>query len=121
LCRIATIDFLVYGQFLRPINLVIHPSPLVKWDSGQLPALFSAVWQAPDGRIGVALANWTSEDRSVQVPVSTEWGLRDKLTYCVCRNGEWGELRQLDEERITLTLPAHSAAVIELRSGDSSR
>jgi len=44
LCRIATIDFLVYGQFLRPINLVIHPNPLVKWDSGQLPALFSAVW-----------------------------------------------------------------------------
>jgi hypothetical protein len=34
----------------------------------QVPAIAHAAWRAPDGRIGIVLANWTNEDITVTVP-----------------------------------------------------
>jgi hypothetical protein len=59
-------DFLVFGRLLRPRPVSgIEP---VAWTHGreanELPSVEHATWQAPDGRVAVALANWTDRPRS---------------------------------------------------------
>jgi len=61
-------DFLVYGRMQRPPDL---QTQTVGWEyHGQqrhLPAVAQAAWQAPDGRYGLVLANWTAQEQSVTV------------------------------------------------------
>ncbi|MBI2503445.1 MAG: hypothetical protein HYW07_09490, partial [Candidatus Latescibacteria bacterium] len=51
-------DFLVYGRMLAPAT--VNGIQTLRWQHGghdhQLPALFHAAWQAPDGRFGLVLA-----------------------------------------------------------------
>ena len=60
-------DFLVYGRMQRPAELT--GVDLVEWEHDgrqyAVPAVAHAAWQAPDGRFGVVLANWTTTNRSV--------------------------------------------------------
>ena len=62
-------DFLVFGRMLRPA--VVKNIPIVTWERNsrmnRIPAVFHAAWQAPDGRAGVVLANWTDQPRKVIV------------------------------------------------------
>jgi hypothetical protein len=62
-------DFLVYGRMLRPAK--VQKIKIIQWQEGdnehQIPAVFHAAWQAPDGRIGVVLANWTNEIQEVLI------------------------------------------------------
>ena len=41
------------------------PIKVVAWEShnrwNKMPAVFHAAWQAPDGRLGFVLANWTTQ------------------------------------------------------------
>ena len=52
-------DFLVYGRMLRPWVV----SGIRQRDSGAglEPLVYSATWRAPDGRIGVVLANYSDQ------------------------------------------------------------
>ncbi len=61
-------DFLVFGRMLRPAAL--EGIPTIEWtqaNAHRIPAVFHSAWQAPDGRVGVVLANWTSQDQAVSV------------------------------------------------------
>jgi hypothetical protein len=62
-------DFLVLGRMLRP--RAVSGVPVIEWMDGDrkhaIPAVFDAAWQAPDGRVGIVLANWTTEERAVGV------------------------------------------------------
>jgi hypothetical protein len=62
-------DFLVYGRMMRPAQ--VDGVPVMEWESGgrrnRIPAVFHSAWQAPDGRPGVVLANWTGAPRAVSV------------------------------------------------------
>jgi len=61
--------FLVYGRMLRPAD--VAGVKVIEWEHDgrrhAVPAVAHAAWQAPDGSYGVALANWTTEERSVTV------------------------------------------------------
>jgi len=61
-------DFLVYGRMQRPGQV---ETEIVRWEHNErqyeVPAVAHAAWQTPDGRQGVVLANWTTEERSVTV------------------------------------------------------
>jgi hypothetical protein len=63
-------DFLVFGRMLRPMS--IEGIQTVEWThagrSHRIPAVFHATWQAPDGRAGVVLANWTDREQTISVP-----------------------------------------------------
>ena len=60
-------DFLVLGRMQRPGRLT--QVRRMRWRFGDrehdLAAVFHARWQAPDGRPGVVLANWTGEPQTV--------------------------------------------------------
>jgi hypothetical protein len=62
-------DFLVYGRMLRPAQ--VSGIEDITWTyEGRdhcIPAIFHAAWQAPDGRAGVVLANWTTTKRRVVI------------------------------------------------------
>jgi hypothetical protein len=55
-------DYLVFGRMLHPA--AVDGVRIMRWQYGgrdhAVPALFHAAWQAPDGRFGVVLANWTN-------------------------------------------------------------
>jgi len=60
-------DFLVFGRMQRPAE--VAQIPTVTWEAQsrvyRVPAVFHMAWQAPDGRFGVVLANWTERKRQV--------------------------------------------------------
>jgi len=118
--RLAALDFVQYGQFLRPLSLGETPLALA-WDDwstprpGALPPVLNGVWRAPDGRIGIALANWTAEPRSLVVPVRAEWGLRGALQYRRLQGAQWTAPAAVEAGGVAVTLAAHSVAVVALQ------
>lgn len=62
-------QFLVVGRMLKPAE--VTGIPILEWSGGgranSIPAVFHSAWQAPDGRIGVVLANWTAQEQTVSV------------------------------------------------------
>ncbi|MCL5998183.1 MAG: DUF6259 domain-containing protein [Chloroflexi bacterium] len=62
-------DFLVYGRMLRPAQT--GGIPTIEWQyngrTNRIPAIFHSAWHAPDGRIGIVLANWTAEPHTVSI------------------------------------------------------
>lgn len=63
-------DFLIWGRMLRPyrVNSITHQD--FGW--GKEPLVQSATWKAPDGRIGVVLANCTDLGETPQVELPGE-------------------------------------------------
>jgi len=61
--------FLVYGRMLRPAD--VRGVRMMEWEhEGKrhaVPAVPHAAWRSPDGRHGVVLANWTTEEQVVSV------------------------------------------------------
>jgi hypothetical protein len=62
-------DFLVFGRMRKPSQL--ENVRTMKWKHDgrghAIPAVFCGCWTAPDGRYGVALANWTTQRQRVTV------------------------------------------------------
>ena len=60
-------DFLVFGRMQKPGRLT--EVRRLQWQFGDrehnVPAVFHALWQAPDGSFGIVLANWTGEAQTV--------------------------------------------------------
>ena len=61
--------YLVYGRMQKPAHL--EEIRTMSWQYGdfanEAPAVFDCLWEAPDGRLGLALANWTEENQTVYV------------------------------------------------------
>ena len=62
-------DFLVFGRMLRPT--MVNGVQMMDWTHEgrrhRVPSVFHAAWQAPDRRLGIVLANWTSKEQAVIV------------------------------------------------------
>ena len=62
-------DFLVYGRMMPPAR--VEGIRTMRWQRAgtdhQIPAVFHAAWQAPDGRLGLVLANWTEEAQETTI------------------------------------------------------
>jgi hypothetical protein len=58
-------DYLIYGRMLRPWKVTNVTERDFGW--GKEPLAPSATWQAPDGRIGVVLANYSDLGESPRV------------------------------------------------------
>jgi hypothetical protein len=60
-------DFLVFGRMLKPA--AVNSIQVMEWThegrQHRVPSVFHAAWQAPDGRFGIVLANWTTEKQTV--------------------------------------------------------
>ncbi|MGA3327206.1 MAG: DUF6259 domain-containing protein [Terriglobia bacterium] len=58
-------DYLIYGRMLRPWKVRGVGQRDFGW--GKEPTVQSATWQAPDGRVGVVLANYADSPETPQV------------------------------------------------------
>jgi hypothetical protein len=105
-------DFLVYGRMLRPAT--VAGIPTIEWTHGKrthrIPAVFHAAWQAPDGRVGIVLANWTDQEQVIGVSDS-------QLDGSLMLHISGRELTSRDVPDaaggIRITLPPLSCAVVE--------
>jgi hypothetical protein len=105
-------DFLVFGRMLPPA--LVHGVELIGWQFGgkdhQVPAVFHCAWQAPDGRVGAVLANWTTALQ--EVAVSDE-----RLGCRAAVHISDGDVRtaslEADGGLFKVTLPPLSCALVE--------
>ncbi len=113
-------DFLVYGRMLRPAQ--VEGIRTVEWAYHdrlhRIPAVFHSAWQAPDGRLGFVLANWTTKRQKVTVvdPRLASSGGRPRLHLSARRR----LTRQpvFAEGWAVVSLPPLSCAVLEINHGD---
>jgi hypothetical protein len=114
-------DFLVYGRMLRPFQVDGIQDVAWTWNGrkNRTPAVFHSAWQAPDGRTGVVLANWTDRRRTITISDG-----RCAIRLAANRNAEirltlsGRSLQQksvrLQDGALTLTIPAHACALLEI-------
>ncbi|HCN08395.1 MAG TPA: hypothetical protein DIT01_10715 [Lentisphaeria bacterium] len=110
-------DFLVYGRMMQPAQ--VGEVRTMRWQHDgkdhQIPAVFHAAWQAPDGRLGLVLANWTTETQEITVsdsrlgPTVTQHGSAPSLDSQTCQTSS-GEL--------SVTLPALSCTLLDTATGE---
>jgi len=103
-------DFLVYGRMLRPASVECDT---VEWEhegrTHAVPAVAHAAWRAPDGRVAIALANWTAEGRRAAVSDSR---LGQRVTVHVCARESASLQYDTQDGRLEVTLPALTFALL---------
>jgi hypothetical protein len=102
--RGAAQPFLVYGRMHSPAR--VEGIRTIRWQHDgkdhQIPAVYHALWQAPDGRLGWVLANWTTEAQIVSV---CDARLGDQVTEHVVGRTATSRLRQISDGRLQVELP----------------
>jgi hypothetical protein len=114
-------DFLVFGRMLRPFQVEGIQDVAWSWKGrkNRTPAVFHSAWQAPDGRTGVVLANWTDRRRTVHIHEDRfAIGLAAKGNAEINLTLSGRQMRQkplkLQNGEISLTIPAHACALLEI-------
>jgi hypothetical protein len=97
-------SFLVYGRMQRPAE--VEGLRTIEWEHGgrqyAVPALAHAAWQAPDGRHGVVLANWTAEEQRVTVHDAR---LGEAVAIHTCGREVSTATAAVTEARVPVTVP----------------
>jgi hypothetical protein len=113
-------DFLVFGRMLKPATL--DGVRLVEWThegrQHQVPAVFHAAWQAPDGRLGIVLANWTTDEQEVILEhprLSATKAGEAVVAHESARQLVRRSLPGIEGQR-NVTLPPLACALVEARS-----
>ena len=105
-------DFLVYGRMMHPAS--VQGVQIRRWQhegrDHQIPAVFDAAWQAPDGRFGLVLANWTTEPQEVTVS-DTRFG--SLVTQHVSARSLESQSCEPGSSELAVTLPALSCVLLE--------
>ena len=105
-------DFLVYGRMLRPAD--VQNIEIIRWQEGNqehhIPAVFHAAWQAPDERVGIVLANWTTETQKVCV---VDDRLGDGVLASVSADSLDSEVLSSTNGSLMITLPKLSFILLE--------
>jgi hypothetical protein len=111
-------DYLVYGRMLRPAE--VSGILTVEWTfsgrNNRIPAVFHACWQAPDGSVGVALANWTTAAQTVSIQQAGLRARPDSLNVHIAGPELHSSQIEAAAGRIILTLPPISCALLENRA-----
>ncbi len=77
-----------------------------------VPAVFHAAWQAPDGRLGLALANWTTETQTLTV---TDPRLGESAGLHLAGLEALSRTVAVDGGRVLIELPPVSCALLEAK------
>jgi hypothetical protein len=100
-------DYLIYGRMLRPWTVSNVSQRDFGW--GMEPSVQSATWQAPDGRIGVVLANFADLGESPRVELK---GQGTKLSLYI--DGQQSEQQMQLPSVIDLDMLPRSLTLIEV-------
>ena len=86
----------------------------MRWQLGgndhQIPAVFDGAWQAPDGRFGLVLANWTTCLQKVMV---NEPRLGERVMERVSDGEIRSSLRETEGGDLNVVLPPLSCVLLE--------
>ncbi len=110
-------DFLVFGRMLRPAQ--VDGIQTIAWNcngrQNRTPAIFHSAWQAPDGRTGFVLANWTNRWWRVTLRDSR---LAESGTGTVRLTRSSRKMQKKNahpiEGALTVSVPAHACLLIEV-------
>jgi hypothetical protein len=102
--------YLVFGRMLPPSALTTQT---ISWEYADrlhhVPAVFNGVWQSPEGKTAMALANWTQQPQTVTI---TDSRLTSGLTLHTVAQDRWTHEAVTDGASVTITLPPLSCAVL---------
>ena len=105
-------DFLVYGRMMPPAS--VEGIRTMRWQRAgtdhQIPAVFHAAWQAPDGRLGLVLSNWTEEAQEIAIVDSR---LGDEVRICISASEASDTRQAMTENGLQVVLPPLSCALVE--------
>jgi hypothetical protein len=105
-------DFLLFGRMLRPLPVTNIPTKSwsLEGEANAVPAVEHATWQARDGRVAVALANWTDDEQIATVDLST---LEEReATLYLSTDGLIKEASVTTGQPVELSLPPHACALL---------
>ena len=104
----------VFGRMQRPAN--VTGIRTIEWEGNgrihRLPAIFHAAWQAPDGRAGVVLANWTNRRRRAGL-ADRRLGTRVVLHRCGASLASRALKLQRAGAPLTVMVPALGCVLLE--------
>jgi hypothetical protein len=105
-------EFLLWGRMLKPAEWC--DARTVHWESNRqvfdIPPVFHSAWQAPDGRLGVVLANWTSEEQRVNL---SDPRLGRGVTETISSGKSTTRSRSVNGGKISLSIPPLSCTLLE--------
>ena len=103
----------LFRAFCKRLSIIVDVEWTFSGRINRIPAVFHSCWQAPDGSVGVTLANWTT---AAQTVVIRQAGLQAKPGSLVV-HVSGPEMRSNSIEAatggVTLTLPPISIALLE--------
>jgi hypothetical protein len=107
-------DFLVFGRMQRPSR--VKGIKIETWESNsrvnRIPAVFHAAWEAPDGRLGIALANWTSAPQRLFLS-DPRFGKSVLIHLIGGRKKPPRRLQRNSNQPLTLSIPAWGCCLVE--------
>jgi hypothetical protein len=106
-------DFLIFGRMLQPWS-VTNVSE-IDFGLGKEPLVRSATWKAPDGRIGIVLANYGNVEQIPQVELKGH-GMKKVLLYV---DGKTSDLKLILPSVLNVDMPSRSLGLIEISSSDN--
>ena len=108
-------DFLVMGRMLRPA--AVDGILIVEWTYGgranAVPAVFHSAWQAPDGRGGITLANWTGEEQTATIQIDSILKAEQPMMMHVSADTLTSSPTPVFGGQIKIKLPLHSMVLVE--------
>ena len=89
---------------------------VMRWDHDgrqyEVPSVAHAAWQAPDGKFGIVLANWTVDAQEVTID---DIRLGDQvIVHFSARTGD-SESHLIQEGQLAVRLPGSSCVLVETR------
>jgi hypothetical protein len=102
-------DFLVYGQMQRPFTITGVPTR--DYGYGPEPLIQSETWKAADGRFGVAMANYSDNQRGLRLELPGQ-GTKNIVIHI----DDKSETRSVTLPYVVdMQLPSRSLALVEIK------
>lgn len=104
--------YLVYGRMQAPAQVKGVKTRRWKYNDQPhaIPAVFHAFWQAPDGQLAVALANWTGQPQDVVIH-ETRLGRRAVITTVAVQ--QTTQTASFSRHNLPVTIPPLSMVLVE--------
>jgi hypothetical protein len=103
---------------LRPAEISGIKSLEWEWNGRKntVPTIFHSAWQAPDGRMGIVLVNWTASFRRVTMHddrLNPKKGKGSLITTIYADRPPMKKILSQQEGSFRINLPPHGCVLIE--------
>ncbi len=126
--RMANLDFLMYGEFLRPVSSDLVPMHTDTWESMlwnqpksiPVPDVFIQPYRSPKGDIGIVMVNVTDHAIKLTLPINhADWKLPRgrELFSSQYEEGRWSAKRVINPSApLEIAVEAYQPKLLRLQS-----